>query len=71
MLRFAMVSAFLTVWTIQRTGDLAVMRALGATRRTLVSDVLTQGLLLLLRMQPWIHEPVPIGRFGLTWTHQP
>ncbi|WP_374928004.1 FtsX-like permease family protein [Kytococcus sedentarius] len=42
------VSAFLTVWTIQRTGDLAVMRALGATRRTLVGDVLTQGLLLLL-----------------------
>ena len=30
------------------TGDLAVMRALGATRRTLVGDVLTQGLLLLL-----------------------
>ena len=41
------VSAFLTVWTIQRTGDLAVMRALGARRRTLVTDVLTQGLLLL------------------------
>ncbi|WP_462418367.1 FtsX-like permease family protein [Kytococcus sp. Marseille-QA3725] len=41
------VSAFQTVWTIQRTGDLAVMRALGARRRTLVGDVLTQGLLLL------------------------
>lgn len=41
------VSAFLTVWTIQRTGDLAVMRALGARRRTLVCDVLVQGLVLL------------------------
>ncbi|SNC73565.1 putative ABC transport system permease protein [Kytococcus aerolatus] len=40
-------AAFLTVWTVQRTGELAVLRALGARPRTLVADVLSQGLLLL------------------------
>lgn len=37
------VVSFLTVWTIQRTRDLAVLRALGASRGYLVRDALTQA----------------------------
>lgn len=37
------VVSFLTVWTIQRTRDLAVLRALGSSRGYLVRDALTQA----------------------------
>lgn len=37
------VVSFLTVWTIQRTRDLAVLRALGSSRSYLVRDALTQA----------------------------
>lgn len=39
--------AFLTVWTIQRTRDLAILRALGASARYLVADALGQAALIL------------------------
>ena len=41
------VGAFFTVWTIQRRHEIAVMRAMGATRRFLLADSLGQGALLL------------------------
>ena len=39
--------AFLTVWTIQRSRDLAILRALGASPRYLVTDALGQAALIL------------------------
>jgi putative ABC transport system permease protein len=41
------VGAFFTVWTIQRSGDIAVLKALGATTRYLLRDALGQALILL------------------------
>ena len=41
------VLAFLSVWTVQRTRDIAVLRALGATRRYVLGDSLGQAALLL------------------------
>ncbi|WP_237446758.1 ABC transporter permease [Rothia nasimurium] len=37
------IISFLTVWTIQRTRDIAVMRALGASRQFLTKDALAQA----------------------------
>ena len=39
--------AFLTVWTIQRTRDLSILRALGATVRYLLRDALAQAAIIL------------------------
>lgn len=41
------IGAFFTVWTIQRSGDIAVLKALGATTRYLLRDALGQALVLL------------------------
>ncbi|MDE9364858.1 ABC transporter permease [Luteipulveratus sp. YIM 133132] len=41
------VGAFFTVWTIQRTPDLAVLKAIGARTGYLVRDALSQALVLL------------------------
>ncbi|WP_260728486.1 ABC transporter permease [Dactylosporangium roseum] len=41
------IGAFFTVWTIQRSGDIAVLKALGATTRYLLRDALGQALTLL------------------------
>lgn len=41
------VGAFFTVWTIQRSGDIAVLKALGAPTRRLLADALGQALVLL------------------------
>ena len=40
--------AFFLVWTIQRAGDIAVMRAIGATRGFLLRDSLGQAVVILL-----------------------
>ncbi|WP_378147109.1 FtsX-like permease family protein [Cnuibacter sp. UC19_7] len=42
------VGAFFTVWTLQRTSDLAVLKALGASTRSLVRDALGQALVVLI-----------------------
>uniref|UniRef100_A0A942SX61 Putative hemin transport system permease protein HrtB n=1 Tax=Neobacillus citreus TaxID=2833578 RepID=A0A942SX61_9BACI len=42
------VGAFFTVWTMQRSGDIAVLKALGASTRSLVRDALGQALVVLL-----------------------
>ncbi|MBC9225728.1 FtsX-like permease family protein [Aeromicrobium sp. 636] len=42
------VGAFFTVWTIQRAGDLAVLRAMGASSRYLLRDSIAQATLVLL-----------------------
>ncbi|WP_372592796.1 ABC transporter permease [Actinotalea sp.] len=42
------VGAFFTVWTMQRAGDVAVLKALGASTRSLVTDALGQSLVVLL-----------------------
>src|SRR5690606_31378051 len=42
------VGAFFTVWTIQRAGDLAVLRAMGASSRYLLRDSLAQATIVLL-----------------------
>lgn len=42
------VGAFFTVWTIQRAGDLAVLRAVGASSRYLLRDSLAQATIVLL-----------------------
>jgi len=42
------VGAFFTVWTIQRTHDLAVLRAIGASSRYLLRDSLAQAAILLI-----------------------
>ncbi|GAA2585423.1 ABC transporter permease [Streptomyces lienomycini] len=41
------VGAFFTVWTIQRGGDIAVLKALGATTGALLRDALGQAVVLL------------------------
>ncbi|MFI1023507.1 ABC transporter permease [Streptomyces olivaceus] len=41
------VGAFFTVWTIQRGGDIAVLKALGATTAALLRDALGQAAVLL------------------------
>lgn len=41
------VGAFFTVWTIQRSHELAVLRAMGASARYLLRDGLSQALILL------------------------
>ncbi|MEU3279133.1 ABC transporter permease [Streptomyces antibioticus] len=41
------IGAFFTVWTIQRGGDLAVLKALGASTADLLKDALGQALVLL------------------------
>ncbi|MFV8394344.1 ABC transporter permease [Corynebacterium hindlerae] len=41
------VGAFFTVWTIQRLGGIAITLALGAARKVVISDALTQALLVL------------------------
>lgn len=41
------VGAFFTVWTISRSGDVAVLKALGASTRYLLRDALGQALLVL------------------------
>ncbi|MGV9709816.1 ABC transporter permease [Gordonia sp. NPDC003424] len=41
------VGAFFTVWTIQRSGDVAVLKALGASTAGLLKDALGQAMLLL------------------------
>ncbi|GLW93180.1 ABC transporter permease [Actinokineospora globicatena] len=42
------VGAFFTVWTIQRSGDIAVLKALGASTAYLLRDALGQAAVLLL-----------------------
>ncbi|MFZ4893743.1 ABC transporter permease [Plantibacter sp. Mn2098] len=42
------IGAFFTVWTIQRRGDVAILKALGATTRRLTTDALGQALVLLI-----------------------
>ncbi|MCX4097885.1 FtsX-like permease family protein [Nocardia sp. alder85J] len=42
------IGAFFTVWTIQRTPDVATLKALGATTGSLLRDALGQALLVLL-----------------------
>lgn len=42
------IGAFFTVWTMQRKGDIAVLKALGASTRSLVLDALGQALVVLL-----------------------
>ncbi|WP_340540366.1 ABC transporter permease [Nocardioides sp. GXZ039] len=41
------VGAFFTVWTMQRAGDIAVLKALGASTASLVRDALGQALIVL------------------------
>ncbi|KHK97776.1 ABC transporter substrate-binding protein [Microbacterium mangrovi] len=41
------VGAFFTVWTMQRSGDVAVLKALGATTGSLIRDALGQALVVL------------------------
>lgn len=41
------IGAFFTVWTIQRTPDIATLKALGATTGSLVRDALAQALIVL------------------------
>ncbi|WP_329060053.1 ABC transporter permease [Amycolatopsis sp. NBC_01480] len=41
------IGAFFTVWTIQRSGDIAVLKALGATTAGLLKDALGQAFVLL------------------------
>ena len=42
------VGAFFTVWTMQRTGDVAVLKALGASTPSLLKDALGQSLAVLI-----------------------
>ncbi|MFC7979366.1 ABC transporter permease [Streptomyces cinereoruber] len=42
------IGAFFTVWTIQRAGDVAVLKALGASTPYLLKDALGQAVLMLL-----------------------
>lgn len=42
------IGAFFTVWTIQRTPDIATLKALGATTASLVRDALGQALIVLI-----------------------
>lgn len=42
------IGAFLTVWTVQRSGDIAILKALGGSTRYLLRDALAQALVVLL-----------------------
>jgi putative ABC transport system permease protein len=42
------IGAFFTVWTMQRRGDVAILKALGATNGSLVRDALGQALVVLI-----------------------
>ncbi|RFA16334.1 ABC transporter substrate-binding protein [Subtercola boreus] len=42
------IGAFFTVWTMQRKGDVAVLKALGASTRSLIRDALGQALIVLI-----------------------
>ncbi|MDI1290960.1 MAG: ABC transporter permease [bacterium] len=42
------IGAFFTVWTMQRKGDIAVLKALGASTSSLIRDALGQTLIVLL-----------------------
>ncbi len=42
------IGAFFTVWTMQRQSDIAVLKALGASTRSLIRDALGQALIVLL-----------------------
>ncbi|GAA2165968.1 putative ABC transport system permease protein [Humibacillus xanthopallidus] len=42
------IGAFFTVWTVQRSGEIAILKALGASTRYLLGDALGQALALLL-----------------------
>lgn len=42
------IGAFLTVWTIQRSGDVAILKALGGSTRYLLRDALAQALIVLI-----------------------
>ena len=42
------VGAFLTVWTIQRGGDIAILKALGGSTKYLLRDALAQALIVLI-----------------------
>lgn len=42
------IGAFFTVWTMQRKGDIAVLKALGASTASLVRDALGQALIVLI-----------------------
>ncbi len=42
------IGAFFTVWTMQRQGDIAVLKALGASTGSLIRDALGQALIVLL-----------------------
>lgn len=42
------IGAFFTVWTMQRKDDIAVLKALGASTRSLIRDALGQALIVLL-----------------------
>jgi putative ABC transport system permease protein len=41
------IGAFFTVWSMQRRGDIAILKALGASTGSLVRDALGQALLVL------------------------
>ncbi|HET7800578.1 MAG TPA: ABC transporter permease [Humibacillus xanthopallidus] len=41
------IGAFFTVWTVQRSGEIAILKALGASTRYLLGDALGQALALL------------------------
>ncbi len=43
----ALVIAFFTVWTIQRSGDVAVLKALGASTPCLLRDALGRAVVML------------------------
>ena len=57
------IGAFFTVWTMQRKGDIAVLKALGASTRSLVRDALGQAFVVLL-----IGVGVGIGAVALLGT---
>ena len=42
------IGAFFTVWTMQRAGDIAVLKALGASTASLIRDALGQALIVLI-----------------------
>ena len=44
----AIPETFFTVWTMQRSGDIAVLKALGASTRSLLRDSLGQALVVLI-----------------------
>ncbi|AIG63399.1 hypothetical protein CATYP_00270 [Corynebacterium atypicum] len=69
------IVAFLSVWTIQRTRDIAVLRALGASKRYVLTDALTQASIVVLAgaigggavgagLGAWVSGVVP---FTLSW----